>query len=397
MTNPATHSCSWRDGWARRLDRKRSITLLVASQSAYAGAISVTSAGSPSMGICRGHVSVGRRPSPGSANSRRYSAISSTERVRRMAFGKICSMKKLSCSTIASPALERSALKTGRIFNFVPVVPGPRLHDRFHVRDTLHGLAVVVGPVEGEGRARWRSFFCTIRRGGVGWPAGMQSCCRSPVSLIGPDVREQLRMSSSVFVHVVDDDKAVRESIGDLLRSMDYQVKLYGSASEFLKVELPDAPACLVLDVRLPGTSGLELQEYLARIDIRLPVILMTGFGDIPMSVRGMKKGAVDFLTKPIRDQDLLDAVAAAIRMDQDRRCESAQVAQLREKYALLTSRERQVMALVASGLMNKQIANELSISEVTVKMHRGSVMRKFGARSVAILARIAQTLHIKR
>jgi FixJ family two-component response regulator len=177
---------------------------------------------------------------------------------------------------------------------------------------------------------------------------------------------------------------------------MDYQVTLHGSASEFLKVELPDAPACLVLDVRLPGTSGLELQEYLTRINIPLPVILMTGFGDIPMSVRGMKAGAVDFLTKPIREQDLIDAVATAIRMDQERRRESAQIAQLRERYALLTPRERQVMALVVSGLMNKQVANELSISEVTVKMHRGSVMRKLEAKSVAILARIAEALDIQ-
>jgi FixJ family two-component response regulator len=204
-------------------------------------------------------------------------------------------------------------------------------------------------------------------------------------------------MSSSVFVHIVDDNNAVRESLGDLLRSMDYQVTLYGSASEFLKVELPDVPACLVLDVRLPGTSGLELQEYLTRINIRLPVILMTGHGDVPMSVKGMKAGAVDFLTKPIRDQDLLDAVAAAIRMDQDRRQETAQIARLRERYALLTPRERQVMALVASGLMNKQVANELSISEVTVKMHRGSVMRKLGAKSLAMLARIAAALDGQR
>jgi FixJ family two-component response regulator len=203
-------------------------------------------------------------------------------------------------------------------------------------------------------------------------------------------------MSSSALVHIVDDDNAVRESLGDLLRSMDYQVTLHGSASEFLKVELPDTPACLVLDVRLPGTSGLELQEYLTRINIRLPVILMTGHGDIPMSVKGMKAGAVDFLTKPIRDQDLLDAVAAAIRMDQDRRQEVAQTARLRERYALLTPRERQVMALVASGLMNKHVANELSISEVTVKMHRGSVMRKLGAKSVAMLARIAEALDIQ-
>ena len=203
-------------------------------------------------------------------------------------------------------------------------------------------------------------------------------------------------MSSSSFVHIVDDDKAVRESLGDLLQSMDYQVALYGSAFDFLKVQLPDAPACLLVDVRMPGTSGLELQEYLASINVGLPVILMTAFGDIPMTVRGMKLGAIDFLTKPIRDQDLLDAVAAAIRMDRERRQDTARIAELREKYTRLTARERQVMALVASGLMNKQIANELSISEVTVKMHRGSVMRKLGAKSIATLARIAEVLDHK-
>ncbi|MBR1124874.1 response regulator transcription factor [Bradyrhizobium lablabi] len=204
-------------------------------------------------------------------------------------------------------------------------------------------------------------------------------------------------MSSSGFVHIVDDDGAIRESLGDLLRSMDYEVTLYGSALEFLRVELPDVPGCLVLDVRLPGTSGLELQEYLTGIDVRLPVILMSGHGDIPMSVKGMKAGAVDFLTKPIREQDLIDAVATAIRIDRDRRRDSIQIAQLRELYALLTSRERQVMALVASGLMNKQVANELSISEVTVKMHRGSVMRKMRVKSVAMLARIAEALDIQQ
>jgi FixJ family two-component response regulator len=204
-------------------------------------------------------------------------------------------------------------------------------------------------------------------------------------------------MSSAAFVHIVDDDQAVRESLGDLLQSMDYRVALYASASDFLKVELPDVPACLVLDVRLPGTSGLELQAYLAGIHVGLPVILMTGYGDIPMSVRAMKLGAVDFLTKPIRNQDLLDAVAVAIRKDGDRRLETAHIAQLKEKYALLTARERQVMALVASGLMNKQVAQELSISEVTVKMHRGSLMRKLEAKSVATLARIAEALDIER
>jgi FixJ family two-component response regulator len=218
---------------------------------------------------------------------------------------------------------------------------------------------------------------------------------RSAAPADDSDVRTQLRAPSSVFVHIVDDDRAVREALGDLLRSMDYQVILYASASDFLKVELPDAPACLVLDVRLPGTSGLDLQAHLASINVGLPVVLMTGHGDIPMTVRAMKLGAVDFLTKPIRDQDLLDAVAAAIRKDQDRREDTAQIAQLWGKYALLTARERQVMAFVASGFMNKQIANELSISEVTVKMHRGGVMRKLGAKSVASLARIAEALDI--
>ena len=204
-------------------------------------------------------------------------------------------------------------------------------------------------------------------------------------------------MSSSAFVHVVDDDEAVRESIGDLLRSMGYQILLHSSASEFLDADLPDAPSCLVLDVRLPGTGGLELQEYLTQIDIGMPVILVTGFGDIAMAVRGMKAGAVDFLTKPIREQDLIDAVAIAVRMDRDRRKDLLQIIQLRERYERLTSRERQVMMLVASGLMNKQVASELSISEVTVKMHRGSVMRKMGARTVATLARMAEALNFQK
>jgi FixJ family two-component response regulator len=202
---------------------------------------------------------------------------------------------------------------------------------------------------------------------------------------------------SSAFVHIVDDDKAVRESLDDLLRSMNYRTTLHGSALEFLDAELPDAPACLVLDIRLPGTSGLDLQEYLTRENVRLPIILMTGFGDIPMSVKGMRAGAVDFLTKPIRDQDLLDAVAAAILMDQRRRQEAARIAELQKQYALLTLREQQVVELVASGLMNKQVANELSISEVTVKMHRRSAKRKLGANSVATLVRIVGMLRAQK
>jgi FixJ family two-component response regulator len=203
-----------------------------------------------------------------------------------------------------------------------------------------------------------------------------------------------MTLENRTFVHVVDDDKSVCASLGDLLRSVGYEVTLHGSAAEFLDVELPDAPSCLVLDVRLPRTSGLELQDYLTRVNIRLPVILMTGYGDIPMSVKAMKAGAVDFLTKPIRNQDLLDAVAAAIRKDSDQRQKAAQIGQLRERYALLTPRERQVVALVASGLMNKQIAGELSISEVTVKMHRSSAMRKLGVKSVARLATMTEILH---
>jgi FixJ family two-component response regulator len=204
-------------------------------------------------------------------------------------------------------------------------------------------------------------------------------------------------MSSLGIVHVVDDDQLVRESLGDLLRSLNYQVALYASAADFLDSTRSEAPACLVVDVRLPGTSGLELQDYLARVNNKVPVILMTGFADVPMSVKGMKAGAIDFLTKPIRDQDLIDAVAAAIRVDKDRRRQMAEIGELRERYGLLTPRERQVVALVASGLMNKQVANELSISEVTVKMHRGSAMRKLRAKSVAGLARMAEILHIPR
>jgi FixJ family two-component response regulator len=220
---------------------------------------------------------------------------------------------------------------------------------------------------------------------------------RRDTSPAGPPFERQPRTSSSDFVHIVDDDRSVRESVADLLRSMDYQVAQYRSAEDFLNVDPPDAPTCLVLDVRLPGMSGLELQEYLAQLNISIPIILMTGFGDIAMAVKGMKAGAIDFLIKPIRDQDLLDAVLAAIRVDQGRRQEIAKTGALRERYALLTHRERQVVALVASGLMNKQVANELSISEVTVKMHRGNAMQKLGVKSAAKLARMVEILDISK
>ncbi len=203
-------------------------------------------------------------------------------------------------------------------------------------------------------------------------------------------------MTSSGVVHVIDDDIQVREALCDLLESVDYNAVSYKSASDFLENMLPDEPACIVLDVRLPGTSGLELQEYLKTINVGIPVILMTAFGDIHMSVRGMKSGAVDFLTKPIRDQELLDAVTVAVKKDRARREGASQLAKLQEKYELLTGREREVMLFVASGLMNKQIASELSISEVTVKMHRGNVMRKLEAKTAAMLARIAQQLNLE-
>jgi len=222
-------------------------------------------------------------------------------------------------------------------------------------------------------------------------------CFRPPASSISRHVGDHLRMSSSAFVHIVDDDESVCESLGDLLRSMDYQVALYRSAAEFLNVRYPDAPSCLVTDIRLPGTSGLELQERLARLKIMLPVILMTGHGDISMSVRGMKAGAVDFLTKPIRDQDLLDAVAAGIRIDQARRQEARRMGELQERFARLTRREREVITFVTSGFMNKEIANKLSISEVTVKMHRRNAAQKLGANSVAKLVRMVEILDIQR
>jgi FixJ family two-component response regulator len=215
-----------------------------------------------------------------------------------------------------------------------------------------------------------------------------------PVPLIR---KERPLAGSATDVHIVDDDELVREGLGDLLRSTGYNIATYRSASDFLDAKLPDSPACLILDVRMPGTSGLELQEYLNSLNFGLPVILMTAFGDVPMSVKGMKAGAIDFLPKPVRDQDLLDAVSAAIRISEGRRRADKQMAELRTRYASLTPRERQVTALVASGLSNKVVASELSISEVTVKMHRGSAMRKLGVKSVASLARMADSLGIEK
>jgi FixJ family two-component response regulator len=194
-------------------------------------------------------------------------------------------------------------------------------------------------------------------------------------------------------VFVVDDDLAMREALQDLLASVGMDVRVFASTQEFMQAQRPDAPGCLVLDVRLPGASGLSFQEELPRAGVDLPVIFITGHGDIPMTVRAMKAGAVEFLSKPFRDQELLDAIDAAIERHRTQRRERALVAALRQRYAALTQREREVMALVSAGRVNKQIAAELGISEATVKVHRGQIMRKMQTTSLAQLVRIADTL----
>ena len=180
-----------------------------------------------------------------------------------------------------------------------------------------------------------------------------------------------------------------------MFRSVGLVPKLFASTAELLQHKLPEAPCCLVLDIRLPGVSGLDFQTQLARANIHVPVIMMTGHGDIPMSVRAMKAGAVDFLTKPFRDQDMLDAVAQAIERDRKRRESEKARAELQGRYESLTTREREIMALVASGLMNKQVAAQIGLSEITVKIHRGHVMSKMGVRSLADLVRAAEVLKL--
>jgi FixJ family two-component response regulator len=198
-------------------------------------------------------------------------------------------------------------------------------------------------------------------------------------------------MSDAGLVHIVDDDPGVRAGLSSLVRSVGYAARLYGSAGEFLESELPALPSCLLLDVRLPGTNGLDLQASLRQRGIEFPVILMTGYGDVQMSVRGMKAGALDFLTKPLRHQDVLDAVALAVARDRERRIATQKIDVIRARIRVLTPRERQVMDFVASGQMNKQIAAALGLSQITVKMHRGSLMKKMGVRSVAELVKLVE------
>jgi len=195
------------------------------------------------------------------------------------------------------------------------------------------------------------------------------------------------------LVHIVDDDDSLRQGLASLLRSVGLNARTYNSTREFLQSDCLEAPGCIVLDIRLPGMSGLDFQEQLAGLGIRLPVILMTGHGDIPMSVRAMKAGAVDFLPKPFRDQDMIDAVMVAINRDRAQREKEGQSMAIVDRYATLSPREREVMALVTAGKLNKQVAGELGLSEVTVKIHRGAAMRKMGARSLADLVRMADAL----
>lgn len=194
-------------------------------------------------------------------------------------------------------------------------------------------------------------------------------------------------------VFIIDDDSSIREALQRLLRSVQLHSEVFATTSQFLETPLPDVPSCLVLDIRLPGVSGLDFQEQLAKAGIGLPIIFMTGYGDIPMTARAMKAGAVDFLMKPFRDQDMLDAVTMAIEQDRKRRTSAAMLEELRRRFLDLTGREREVMPLVAAGLLNKEIAAELEISEITVKIHRSSLMRKLNARSVPDIVRIADLL----
>lgn len=201
--------------------------------------------------------------------------------------------------------------------------------------------------------------------------------------------------SADPIVYIVDDDESIRCALDSLLRSVGTATRQFGTTQDFLQATRAEVPSALVLDIRLPGTGGLDFQQFLNDHGIAIPVVFMTGHGDIPMTVRGMKAGAVDFLTKPFRDQDMLDAIGRALERDRSRRASVQQGAELRARFESLTARERQVMAWVTAGRMNKQAAGELGISEITVKIHRGNAMRKMGARTLADLVRMASELKL--
>ncbi|HEY2227224.1 MAG TPA: response regulator [Xanthobacteraceae bacterium] len=204
-------------------------------------------------------------------------------------------------------------------------------------------------------------------------------------------------MDDRATVHVVDDDASLRGALESLFETVGLATRSYGAARDFLSTGLADTPGCIVIDIRLPDMNGLEFQAQLTQAGVRLPVVMMTGYGDIPMSVRAMKRGAVDFLAKPFRDQDMLDAVMTAIERDRQRRTADGDLARMQQRFGTLSVREQQVMLLVTAGKMNKQVAGELGISEITVKIHRGAAMRKMGARTLADLVRMAEVVKPKQ